>query len=181
MPSAALSTLASVCSPHGDSLLGLNVIRRGEIPQVATTSPTTATIRNARLLLLGTKPPWEGNDQGQCRGCIICSTAFASFSSCGHCCFPLTSCLQAPGRDKMGNTAAIQGRLTPEMSHTSEQLLPIRGAALNGQGAPLMTVIKEVKACVEGQKSFTPPLKPSSNSSWHPLFPSDCPFCPWLP
>lgn len=73
-------------------------------------------------------------------------------------------------KDKMGNTAAIQWRLMPEMSHTSEQLLPIRRTALNGGGAPLMTVIKEVKACVEGKKSFTPPLKPSSDSSFSPPF-----------
>lgn len=57
----------------------------------------------------------------------------------------------------------------PEMSHTSEQLLPRRGTALNGQGAPLMTVMKEVKAGLEGKKSFTPPLKPSSDSSSSPF------------
>lgn len=49
------------------------------------------------------------------------------------------------GKDKMGNTVAIQWRLMPEMSHTSEQLLPLRGTALKGRGAPLMTVRKEVK------------------------------------
>lgn len=157
LPPAASSTLASVSSPHCDCLLGLNVVKRRQIPQVAATSPTMATVRKARLLLRGTKPPWEGNDQGQCWGHSICSKAFAPFSSCGYCYFPLTSCLQAQGEDKMSNTAAIQWRLMPEMSHTSEQLLPIRGTALNGQGAPLMTGIKEVKALMEGKKGFTLP------------------------
>lgn len=96
------------------------------------------------------------------------------FSSCGHCYFPLTSCLQAPGRDKMGNTAAIHWRLMPEMSHTSEQLLPLRGTALNGQGAPLMAAMKEV----QGKKSLTPPLKPSSESSFSPPFPFRLPILP---
>lgn len=61
----------------------------------------------------------------------------------------------------MGNTAAIQWRLMPEMSHTSEQLLSIRGTALNGQGVPLTTGMKEVKACVEGKKGFTLPPQTS--------------------
>lgn len=56
----------------------------------------------ARLPLRGAEPPWEGNDQGQCWGCSICSKAFAPFSSCGHCSFPLTSCLQAPGQRQNG-------------------------------------------------------------------------------
>lgn len=51
LPSAALSTLASVSSPHCDCLLGLSVVRKGQIPQVAATSPTMATVRKARLLL----------------------------------------------------------------------------------------------------------------------------------
>lgn len=157
LPSVASSTLVSVSGPPCDCLLGLNVVWKGQIPQVAATSPTMATVRKARLLLRGTKPRWEGNDQGQCWGHSICSKAFAPFSSCGYCYFPLTSCLQARGKDRMGNTAAIQWRLMPEMSHTSEQLLPIRGTALNGQRAPLMTVIKEVKACAEGKKGFTLP------------------------
>lgn len=66
----------------------------------------------------------------------------------------------------MGNTAAIQWRLMPEMSHTSEQLLLLRGTALNGQGAPLMAAMKEV----QGKKSVTPPLKPNSESSFSPSF-----------
>lgn len=82
----------------------------------------------------------------------------------------------------MGNTAAIQWRLMPEMSHTSEQLLSIRGTALNGQGAPLTTGMKEVKACVEGKKGFT--LAPSNLAPTppsRPPSPLDCPLCPHRP
>lgn len=84
------------------------------------------------------KLPREGNDQGQCWGRSICSKALAPFSSCGHCYFPLTSCLRAPGKDRKGNTATIQWRLMTAMSHTSEQWRPVRGMVLKGQGAPLM-------------------------------------------
>ena len=145
LPSAALSTWVSVSSPPWSSSrpcqLDLSVVRRDKSAGSHHLAPQPT--RKARLQLRGDEPPWEGNDQGQCWGHSICSNAFPPFFSCGHCYFPLTSCLQAPGGDRMGNTASIQRRLMPEMSHTSEQLLPRRGRALNGQGAPLMTVIKK--------------------------------------
>lgn len=81
----------------------------------------------------------------------------------------------------MGNTAAIQRRLMPEMSHTSEQLHPRRGTALKGQGAPLMMVIKEVKARVEGKKSFNRPSNQLRFFLLALLFPSDRPFGPGGP